>query len=480
MLKTQLDIIFLANPLLWDIESRPDIKPALNLLYLASYINSKGLRAEIIDAGCKNIALHDAAEMAAARTPRFLGVAFYQGSSESVLSLCAEVKKIAPSITIIGGGPLMTASAGKIMGSDAVDIGVIGEGELSLFKILTAAHGIYDNIDGIAYKKAGRVFLNAKHEYIENLDELPFLDYSLIDMEPYFKLQKDLAVPRSVFMTTSRGCAYRCTYCASPFLWPGKVRRHSVKRIIDEIKFQTQIFGKINIGFLDDSFFADRKWVLEFFEEIEKIGANYSCIGRADHLDEEKIKRLAETGCNFVSMGVETGSRAKQIELKKFLDLDTVMKNVALFHKYNIYCRCFFMIGFPDETLEEMAETINFAVELKKNNMRDCTFFVTNLYAGTEMSKRFEDSLWKTQIYHDGEKPASRISKPAAPKDFSDEKFSRYSSVPAVNINPYLNNMQLVELVKTAYRKINAMEYISAAEIAAFRSPAVNSGGDIG
>jgi len=467
---TRPDIVFLANPLSWDNESRPDIKPALNLLYLASYINSKGLRAEIIDASCENIGLNTAAEMAAAREPRFLGAAFYQGSSGSVLSLCAEVKKIAPSITTIGGGPLMTASAVKIMESDAVDIGVIGEGEESLFKILTNPPDKYSEIDGIAYKKNGEIFLNAKTRYIQDLDELPFLDYSLIDMEPYFKLQKELSVPRSIFMTTSRGCAYRCTYCASPFLWPGKVSRQSVGRIIDEIKFQTERFGKINIGFLDDSFFADRKWVLEFFDEIEKVGTNYSCIGRADHLDEEKINRLAETGCNFVSMGVETGSRAKQKELKKFLNLDTVMQNVALFHKYNIYCRCFFMIGFPDETVEEMAETINFAVELKKNNMRDCTFFVTNLYAGTEMSKRFEDELWKTEIYHGKEKTAAGDLKTAARKDFSDEKFSRYSSVPAVNINPYLNNTQLVELVKTAYRKINAMQYISAAEIEAFRT----------
>ena len=469
MSEINCDIVFLANPLAWDAESRPDIKPALNLLYLASYINSKGLRAEIIDASCENIGLNAAAEMVAARNPKFLGVAFYQGSNESVLNLCAEVKKIAPSITIIGGGPLMTASAEKILEFDSVDIGVIGEGEITLFKILTSPPDKYDEIDGLAYKKDGRIFWNARHEYIQNLDELPFLDYSLIDMNPYFELQKALSVPRSVFMTTSRGCAYRCTYCASPFLWPGKVRRHSVKRVIAEIKFQREKFGKINIGFLDDSFFADRNWVLEFFDEIAKVDVNYSCIGRADHLDEEKIKRLAETGCNFVSMGVETGSREKQKELKKFLDLDTVTRNVSLFDKYNIYCRCFFMIGFPDETFEEMAETINFAVDLKKNKMRDCTFFVTNLYAGTEMSKRFEDKLWKTQIYFDREKTAPGSLVSVVKKDFSDEKFSRYSSVPAVNINPYLNNVQLVELVKTAYRKINALEYISPDEIEAFR-----------
>ncbi len=461
------DIVFLANPLTWNKESRMDIKPALNLLYLASYINSKGLNAEIIDASCEKIDVHAAVKMIVAKNPRFLGVAFYQGSQDTVLRLCSEVKKLASSIKTIGGGPLMTAVAEKILSYESIDIGVIGEGEISLYEILTAPADNYDAIDGIAYKKDGNIKINPKISHITDLDILPFLDYSLIDMHPYFALQEKLSVPRLIFLTTSRGCAFRCTYCASPVLWPGKVRRHSVGRIIAEIKYHTQKFGKINIGFLDDSFFADKNWVSEFFDEIVKIGVNYSCIGRADHIDEETVRRLAETGCNFVSMGVETGSVKKQKELKKFLNLDAVIRNVRLFHKHNIYCRCFFMIGFPDETMEEMAETINFAVELKKNEMSDCTFFVTNLYAGTEMSKKFEDKLWKTQIYYDNQNATSEAS--TVQKDFAEEKFLRYSSVPAVNINPFLNNLQLVELVKTAYKKINDKQYISVAEIEAHR-----------
>lgn len=463
------DIVFLANPLTWDRESRMDIKPALNLLYLASYINSRGLKASIIDAGCENMPLKTAAEKAAAINPRFLGVSFYQGSHDGVIKLCDEVKKIAPGIKTIGGGPLMTAAPDRILANDSVDMGVIGEGEYSLYEILSAGNEKFEKIDGIAYKTGGALITNPKTSYIENLDALPFLDYSLIDMKPYFALQEKLSVPRSIFMTTSRGCAFRCTYCASPFLWPGRVRRHSVERIINEIKHHRKIFGKINIGFLDDSFFADKKWIDDFFTKIADIDVNYSCIGRADHISEETVKRLSETGCNFVSMGVETGSAKKQKELKKFLNLDTVMKNVALFHKYGIYCRCFFMIGFPDETVGEMAETINFAVDLKKNDMRDCTFFVTNLYAGTEMSKKFEDGLWKTKIYNNDEKAGLESSRAGKPEDFAEEKFSRYSSIPAVNINPYLNNVQLVELVKIAYKKINEKRYISEAEIEALR-----------
>lgn len=464
MTQNACDIVFIANPLGWDERSRMDIKPALNLLYLASYINSKGLSAKIVDAGAGYISLREAAEKVMAAKPRFIGAAFYQGSMDAVLNFCAEVKKIAPEVKIIGGGPLMTALPEKVLSYPQIDIGVIGEGEETLYRFLTEAPCNYGAIDGIAYKADGSIKVNPKTSYIENLDSLPFLDYSLIDMQPYFDLQKKLDVPRSVFMTTSRGCAFRCTYCASPFLWPGRVRRHSVDRVIDEINYHRDKLGKVNIGFLDDSFFADKKWMSEFLDKIPGTGSSYSCIGRADQISEETIGRLAETGCNFVSIGVETGSETKQKDLKKFLSLGAVIKTVRLLHKNKIYCRCFFMIGFPGETLSEMTETINFAVELKKNGMSDCTFFVTNLYAGTEMSKNFEEELWKTMIYKGGEN-----SKPAAAKDFGEEKFSRYSSVPAVNINQYLTNVQLVELVKIAYDKINGGLNISEAEIEALR-----------
>ena len=463
------DIVFIANPLGWNERARMDIKPALNLLYLASYVNSKGLSAEIVDAGAGNIGLREAAEIALASNPRYIGAAFYQGSMDAVLNFCAEAKKIAPQVKIIGGGPLMTALPEKILSYPHVDIGVIGEGEETLYRLLTEAPGDYGAIDGIAYRSDGSIKVNPKTSYIENLDALPFLDYSLIDMRPYFDLQKKLDVPRSIFMTTSRGCAFRCTYCASPFLWPGRVRRHSVDRIISEIVYHRDKLGKINIGFLDDSFFADKKWISEFLDKIPGTGLSYSCIGRADHISEETAGRLSETGCNFVSIGVETGSEKKQKELKKFLSLDAVMRTVRLFHEKNIYCRCFFMIGFPGETLSEMAETINFAVELKKNGMRDCTFFVTNLYAGTEMSKDFEEELWKTMIYQGGKIAAGENANKRGVNDFGEEKFSRYSSVPAVNINQNLTNVQLVELVKTAYDKINSGLYISEAEIEALR-----------
>jgi len=139
MTQNACDIVFIANPLGWDERSRMDIKPALNLLYLASYINSKGLSAKIVDAGAGYISLREAAEKVMAAKPRFIGAAFYQGSMDAVLNFCAEVKKIAAEVKIIGGGPLMTALPEKVLSYPQIDIGVIGEGEETLYRFLTEA-----------------------------------------------------------------------------------------------------------------------------------------------------------------------------------------------------------------------------------------------------------------------------------------------------------------------------------------------------
>ena len=448
------DIVFVATPITWQQE-RHDIKPAVNLLYLASFLNAKGYKSKIIDIPAINISLQDAVKtVLAEKTPK-IAIPLYQGTFDTALALCDEIKKHSPGTEIIVGGPLFTALPEKILSFESIDTGVIGEGEETLLEIMQKGSEHYSQIDGMAYKINGEIKVNTRQNYIQNLDELPYIDYSLIDMEPYFDLQKELNVPKSIFMTTSRGCAFRCTYCASPFLWPCDTRRYSVARVIDEIKYQSNVFPDINIGFLDDSFFADKKWLEEFFARIPETSVTYSCIGRADHITEQYASLLKQTGCNFVSIGIETGSPQWQKKLKKHLNLDKVRQTVSYLYAQKIYTRGFFMLGFPGETPEDMAMSINFASELKKLGMTDCTFFITILYAGTEMSRDFGHDLWKSQIY----------ITPDSESDFSEEKLKRYSSVPSVDINEYVSHKGLIEIAKTAYEIINKGEIIEAGVI---------------
>jgi radical SAM superfamily enzyme YgiQ (UPF0313 family) len=399
--------------------------------------------------------------------PRALGVSFYQSTQEEGLKLCRAVKKRWPEIRTIGGGPLVTTSFTQLLSGGELDIAVLGEGEETLYELLREDCPPVPEVAGIAYvNEQGQVVKTQSREGIANLDELPFLDYSFVDLDRYWVFQEQTDVPRSIFMTTSRGCAYKCTFCATPALWPGAVRRYSAKRVVDEIRYQRDVNGIVNISFLDDSFFANKPWLREFFERVEPLGITYGCIGRADHLTEREVLSLKKTGCRYVALGVESGVQGRQKTMKKLLNLKRVKETVRLLSEHGIYNKCFFMLGFPDETLAEMAETINFAVTLKTMGMADCNIFAVNLFAGTELASKYAvDDM----IGHAAE--GSEIySGPSHPQ------LSRYSTVPSIEVNPYVSRDRLLDMIVFAYERIEAREPITAADLEPFTNGDVAAG----
>ena len=456
--RKKYDILLISPPLIWGQESRMDIKPPLNLMYLASYLEKRDIKVQLLDVLSEKLKLEDLLNHIKKAPPPFLGIPFYHASLDTVLKLCQKVKERFPSIKIIGGGPSMTIYWKELLSYDEIDFGVIGEGEITLEKIITSSKKDYNKIDGLAFKSDGAVKLNRRRKHI-NLDLLPYLNYNFVNMKPYFNYQKKLNVPESIFLVNSRGCPYKCIYCATPELWPGPSRRYSVDRTIEEIKFQSLSFPDTNIGFMDDSFFTDRKWLNNFLEKIKKLNKNFCCIGRADHLNKELIEKLSASGCHYVALGIETGNKLRQKKIKKYLDLEKTRENVKHLVKNNILTKCFFMLGFPDETIEEMIETINLAVDLRKIGMFKFNFFPVVVYPGTELAKKFGKSMFKSKIYEDYNEEVSAI------KDFGQRSLSLYSTIPDEDINDFLTGKEIIELTKLAYNKVENREYINTAEV---------------
>lgn len=451
------DIILVSPPLIWGQECRMDIKPPLNLIYLGSYLQDAGYRVEILDCLAERLSLDRVLKRIRQTTARFVGAPFYQASLKTTAALCKGIKRMDAGITVIGGGPTATVCPIELLKGFDIDMAVIGEGEQTLKEVLEKDP---DDIPGVAYKAPdGKIQINKKREPIADLDVLPFLDYSLIDVDEYHRFHKKMDSPPSIFLTTSRGCCYRCIYCATPQLWPGKIRRFSVERIIDEIKYHIGKYPGVNVGFMDDAFFYDRKWLEEFFAGVKDLGITYSCIGRADNLSEDVVEKLADTGCVYVALGIESGSHRMQKVIKKNLNLDRVVKKVKMLVDHGIPVKGFFMLGFPDETPEEMAETINLAVELKKAGMFRLSIFPVVVYPGTELAEVFGCSMNGVSVY-----------KPVNPEyfnidDVGERGLIQYSTIPNVDINSYLSGGELINLAKKAYVKVDRGEYIGVGEI---------------
>jgi radical SAM superfamily enzyme YgiQ (UPF0313 family) len=472
-MKLTCDVVFVAPPLLWGQERRLDLKPPLNLLYLASYVNARGWRAAILDVLADQSSLPRVLDRLDELQPRFLGVPFYQSTVATALRLCREARQRLPRLPIIAGGPLATTSPEELLQHDCIDLCVLGEGELTVEALLrlpehfttAALHAV----TGIAFRENGAVVRTPARAPIAELDSLPFLDGTLVNLKAYYDFQESLGMPRWFFLSTSRGCPFCCVFCATPVLWPGALRRVTVERLKQEIEFQRSVDPGVNLGFMDDCFFSDKQWLGEFFAMIAPFQLKYCCIGRADHLTPDDVDRLAATGCHYVALGVESGNQAFQKKIKKYLNLDSVRKSIERLAKTSIATKCFFMLGFPDETPEEMLQTINFAIELKRLGMTEGNFFPVSVYPGTQLAEQVPAAVQVSAVYESFDFENLSVAETLRQGgDIGEKRLSIYANLPAAQVNRYCTQAQLVEIIKWAYQKLERAEFASLKELQTF------------
>ncbi|MBF0543567.1 MAG: cobalamin-dependent protein [Candidatus Riflebacteria bacterium] len=451
-------IVLVPPPLLWEEKLRLSFQPPLNLLYLFSYLKSHAFEVELLDVVSLKCSLEETLNRIVNSSPAFVGIPLYYASLNNAFELVSRLKAHLPELKFVAGGPSLTMEPERMMREGAFDFGIIGEGEETLASLLSAwENGTpLESITGLAYRKSGNVIINPRRPPINNLDSLPFLDFSILNNEYYFKFQEEYHVPRTLFLNSSRGCSFKCAYCCTPVLWPGKVRRYSPSRLIAEIKFQLETFPEIDIGFCDDSFFSDKEWLMEFIRLVQPLKINYQCIGRSDHLNPPLIELLVKSGLNYIAFGVETGSQQRQLKLRKNLDLNVLVRNMKALVQYEVKTKCFFMLGFPDETPQEMAETINLASTLKRNGMTFFTFFPVTIYPGTELAKQFLN-----------EQPFEIGIDAHLPEIIRDNLGISEQNETLLNkpFNSYMTNKQLVNLVTYAHRIVESGKTIETADI---------------
>ena len=454
-------ILLVQPPLLWDHQLRLSFQSPLNLLYLHAFLQARGIEVGLLDVVSRECTLAGAVDRVLAAAPACVGIPLYHASLDTAFALVSALRSKAPGMRFIAGGPCMTMEPERMMHEGGFDFGIVGEGEESLaalVSIVTAGSGseaAFAALPGLAYRQGGTIRVNPRPAPIADLDALPFLDFSVLDNDFYFSHQERAGVPRTLFLNSSRGCSFRCTYCCTPVLWPGAIRRLSPPRLIDELLFQRKRFPGVEIGFCDDSFFADKRWLRDFLDLARPLGLKFQCIGRADHLGAGDIEGLVEAGLTYIAFGVETGSARRQRALRKNLDLGHLVEIMRGLNRERVKTKCFFMLGFPDETPAEMAETINLAATLKRNGMTFFSIFPVTIYPGTELARQFGNQPFRIgidahlpEIIRDhlriGEEQAELLKSP---------------------YNSFMTQRQMVDLVTFACERVERGATVTAADI---------------
>ena len=271
-------------------------------------------------------------------SPDVIGLSLISTKVKSGLKI-AEIGKKLGVKRIVAGGPHVTIDSNGILKNKYIDSVVIGEAENVFEKSLVEKIVISDRIKDL-----------------DNL-ALPSRD-SLINIEGYNS--KDLG-----FVTASRGCVGSCNFCCSERLWDKKVRTREIKNVLEEIDLVNKKYGTTEFYLVDDTFTLSRKRVMEFGKGMKERGYRWSCLTRMDKVDKELIENMLDSNCQIIKVGVESGNESVLRSMNKNMNLNTIKRAAQIFNESGMPWLAYFIVGSPDETTENMYETMEFIEKIK-------------------------------------------------------------------------------------------------------------------
>ena len=344
------------------------------LICLAAALRARGDEVRILDARLERLNRPETARRMKAFSPDIVGLTGMSIDGPEVHVLAELAKRTLPACKVLAGGPYAITSPEQLAGDPNVDFAVLGEGERTACELVAALEHGRDTsaIAGLAFKGPGGVVRTRPREMIEDLDALPLPAWDLIDPERYFSTwtrhsqNPFLRSERILPLFTSRGCPFGCVYCHNIF--GKKIRLRSAEKVLEELELLTGRYGAREIEIVDDIFNLDLVRAKKICDELVRRGIkthlSFPNGLRVDRMDGELIDKLKAAGAHMVVYAIESASPRLQKLIGKNLDLEKAGVMVRATAARGILVGGFFMLGFPGETREEMAATVDYACGL--------------------------------------------------------------------------------------------------------------------
>ena len=232
------------------------------------------------------------------------------------------------------------------------DFILMGEAEQSLLELVNhikEGQNDFFTIPGIAFMQNEAVVKTMKRNVMKELDTLPFPTWDLIDIQPYRQMWMKHAGYFSINLATTRGCPFKCNWCAKP-IYGNRYNSRSPENVVQELKMLKQKFSFDHVWFCDDIFGLKPGWVHHFADvvENENMKFNFKIQSRADLLVQEKyVEALARAGCKNVWMGAESGSQKILDAMDKGITIEQIEQATMQLWKYNIRPSFFYSVWIP-------------------------------------------------------------------------------------------------------------------------------------
>jgi anaerobic magnesium-protoporphyrin IX monomethyl ester cyclase len=290
--------------------------------------------------------------------------------------------------------------------ANGADYVIIGEAEQTLLELVRDLFhdkaSSHFQIKGLSFLKNGEVIKTAPRLVLKDLDELPAPAWDLIDIQPYKKMWLRHHGYFSINMVTTRGCPYKCNWCAKP-IYGNRYNSHSPQAVVKQIIELQKKFGFTHVWFADDIFGLKPGWIADFNKHViaEQLHISYKIQSRADLLlDDDNIKDLAESGCDEVWMGAESGSQRILDAMDKGTTIEQINEATVLLKRHGIKPCFFLQFGYLGEQMNDIAQTILMLDELKPH---DLGISVSYPLPGTKFFDKVKSDLPSKQNWTDSD-----------------------------------------------------------------------------
>lgn len=249
------------------------------------------------------------------------------------------------------------------------DFIITGEAEHTLKELLDSLTNKSNNllsIDGIILKKDNQIIKTNQRQIERNLDVFPMAAWDLVNVDDYRKMWESGRKEFSLNIATTRGCPFKCNWCAKP-IYGNRYNSRSPQNVVDEIEFLQKNFNVNYFWFCDDIFGLKPGWVQEFRNVVKERGLNfrYKIQSRVDLLlKEDTVDALAESGADIVWVGAESGSQKILDAMDKGTTVREIYEATRLLKSKNIKVAFFLQFGYLGETKTDIEKTIKMVLEL--------------------------------------------------------------------------------------------------------------------
>ncbi len=388
--------------------------PPLGLAYIASAISRAGHELSVVDAVGEAIEqytilpgappalshglLHSEILERIPNDSKIIGISAMFSSEWFVNQKLVElIKKQFPNAFVVLGGEHASSLADYLIENHPAIDGVIrGEGEVTFVELADHLEKNLplENVSGLTFRSASGIQSNPMRQRHPDINQISRPLWSVFPVDNYFryKISHGVRLGRSLPIMASRGCPYRCTFCSSPGMWGTKWQAREPEDLIDEMQSLKARYQVTDFVLCDLTAIIRKDWIIKFCKGLIQnnlqITWQFPTGSRSEVVDSEVATLMYRSGCHAMCYAPESGSKEELKKIKKQINLDRMVESMVACRNANLKTKGNFVIGFPDSTWRDVAQTYQFILRLAWIGVDDIAVFSFSPYPGSELFKQ--------------------------------------------------------------------------------------------